>query len=262
MADIDPERKCILVTGAASGIGRATALLFAEKGWYVGLYDVDDRGLESIAREIGPSGCCYRPMDVSSAASVKESIGHFSRNTGGRMDVLFNNAGILRMGAFEDIGLEEQLRVIDVNLKGMMNCIHAGLGLLKGTKDSRVINMSSASALYGTAYLAAYSASKAAVSSLTESLNLELERHGIFVGDVMARYVRTPLLERDIQAPSIGKLGIHLEPEDVARTVWKAAHARKLHTDTKGMRPLLLLLKLPAFVQKAILRFLLLPGKK
>jgi len=120
-------KNCIFITGAASGIGRATALLFADKGWYVGLFDVNGKGVESLSREIGPSNCCYKAMDVSNTQSVRKGIEYFSKNTGGRLDLLFNNAGIVRMGPLEDIDIKEQFRIIDVNLKGMLNCIHEGL---------------------------------------------------------------------------------------------------------------------------------------
>ena len=177
------------------------------------------------------------------------------------MDVLFNNAGIVIMGPLEEIDIKEEFRIIDVNLKGVLNCIHASLGLLKNTKKSRIINMSSASSLYGTAYLAVYSATKAAICSLTESLNLELGQHDIFVNDIRAPYVNTPLLEQKVKAPSIEKLGIHLVPGDVAKTVFKASRSRKIHNDTKGIKPLLVLLLLPGFIKKIVLRLLLLPGK-
>ncbi len=254
-------RSTILITGAASGIGRATAILFAKNGWYIGLYDVNAKDLGTLAREIGHENCCHKAMDVTNIVSVRKGVEHFSRNTGGRMDVLFNNAGVVWMGAFDEIGPEKQSLVIDVNLKGVINCTHAALRLLKDTKSSRVIIMSSASSIYGTPYITVYSATKAAVSSLAESLNLELGRQGIFVCDVRAPYVRTPLLEQKIQAPSIGKLGIHLVPEDVANTVWKAAHGCRLHNDTKGMKPLLFLMLLPNFMRKILFKYLLLPDK-
>jgi len=133
--------------------------------------------------------------------------------------------------------------------------------LLKNTKQSRIISMSSASSLYGTAHLAVYSATKSAISSLTESLNLELDRYGIFVSDIRAPYVNTPLLEQDVKAPSIEKLGIHLVPEDVAKMVFKASKSGKIHNDTRGMKQLLFLLMLPGFVRNKIIKLLLLPDK-
>ncbi len=252
-------KKNILITGAASGIGRATALYFARKGWYVGLYDLNLKGLESLSREIGNNNCCYQDMDVSSLATVKKAVEHFAKNTGGSMDVLFNNAGIIRMGPLDDINISDSHLIIDVNLKGILNCVYLSLPLLKKSDDPCIINMSSASSLYGTANMAVYSATKAAVSSLTESLNLEFDRYGIFVTDVRAPFVETPLLAQGTKAPSIKKLGINLVPEDIAQAVYKAALRRKIHNNTKGIRQiqLMLMLPLPEIIRKRILKYML-----
>ncbi len=252
-------KKCIFITGAASGIGRATALLFAERGWFVGLYDVNGKGLEALSVEIGKGSCCHAHMDVADLGSVKKAVDHFSKRTGGNMHVLFNNAGIIEMGAHESIPIEKQIRIVDTNLKGLLHCAHAGLPLLKNTENARIINMSSASSLYGTAHMAVYSATKAAVSSLTESLNLEFEKLGIFVCDVRSPFVRTPLLERDVKAPAIDKLGVHLMPEEVARVVWKATQRKRIHNNTRGIMSLLVLLKLPNFIRMKVIKYLLLP---
>jgi NADP-dependent 3-hydroxy acid dehydrogenase YdfG len=79
--------KTILITGAASGIGKATALLFAKKGWYVGLYDINESSLEPLARDIGEKQCCYSSMDVADKDSVKQAMAHFAGNTGGKIHV-------------------------------------------------------------------------------------------------------------------------------------------------------------------------------
>lgn len=253
-------RKCIFITGAASGIGRETALFFANKGWYTGLYDVNTKGLETLSKEIGTDNCCYKRMDVSDIVSVKKGIDHFSKHTNYRMDVLFNNAGIIRMGPLENISISETYNIVNVNLIGILNCIYEGLDLLKKTKGARIINMSSASSLYGTPHLAVYSATKAAISSLTESLNLELEKYGIFVNDVRALYVETPLLDQKVKAPSIKKLGVRLMPRDIAKVVYMATTSGKIHNDTKGIKPLLFLLMIPTteFLRNKILKMLML----
>jgi NAD(P)-dependent dehydrogenase (short-subunit alcohol dehydrogenase family) len=252
--------KTIFITGAASGIGKATALLFAEKGWFVGLYDVDAVGLKTLSQIIGEGRCCFDTLDVAESESVRKAMGHFTSNTGGRIDVLFNNAGILRVGFFSELTLEEQIREVDVNLKGVLNCTHAAIPFLKKSSDARVINMSSASAIYGTAHLAVYSATKAAVSSLTESLNMELERHNIHVSDIRVPYVHTPLLETKTKAASLQTMGTTLVPEDVAAMVHASLGCRKIHNEGKGMMPLLMLRRLaPMIVQKFILKFIMMP---
>ena len=251
-------RETIFVTGAASGIGRSTALLFARRGWFVGSYDIDEQGLASLCEEMGAGRSCYRKMDVTDLRSVREAVEHFSRFTGGEMHVLFNCAGILRMGPHAKLPIEEQHLVVDVNLKGILNCINASFELLKRTKGARIINMSSASALYGTAEFAVYSATKSAVSSLTESLNLEFERYDIYVNDVRAPFVDTPLVHKNVKAESIDRIGIRLKPKDVSAVVWRAAKKRKLHNNTKGVGQLVLMLSLPTFIKREILKALLL----
>ena len=88
------DRKSIFVTGGASGIGRATCRLFAERGWFVGAYDVDEAGLASLEQELGSENCLTRRLDVSDKAEFDRAMEEFSGATGGRLDLLFNNAGI------------------------------------------------------------------------------------------------------------------------------------------------------------------------
>jgi NADP-dependent 3-hydroxy acid dehydrogenase YdfG len=219
----------IFITGAASGIGRATALHFAGQGWFVGICDLNEKGLHSLQAEIGTCNCSVSVMDVSDSENVRQAVESFVKATGGRIDVLFNNAGILRMGLNETIAIHDQRQMVEVNFIGILNCIHHALPYLKKTSKSKIINMASASALYGTPELAVYSATKHAVRALTEALNIEMEAQGITVCDIIAPYVRTPLLDAPVQAYSIDKLGIHLEPSDVAAIVWRAAHKNKVH---------------------------------
>lgn len=88
-------KKTIVITGAASGIGLETALLFAKNGWFVGLFDINQFGLDDLAARIGPESCFSRVMDVSDADSVRRGIDVFAERTGGKIHVLLNNAGIL-----------------------------------------------------------------------------------------------------------------------------------------------------------------------
>lgn len=236
-------RKCIFITGAASGIGRETALLFAKKGWFVGIFDVNEEGLLSLQSEIGNDNCCLRQVDVTDLDSVQKSVAAFVEMTGRRMDLLFNCAGILRMGPNDDISIEDQHLIVDINLKGILNCIHCSLDHLKNTSNARVINMSSASAIYGTPELAVYSSTKHAVKALTEALDIELERHGIIVSDITAPYVRTPMVtDAAHKAFSVEKMGVKISPVKVAKTVWKAAHRKKIHWRISGALYLLLFL--------------------
>jgi NAD(P)-dependent dehydrogenase (short-subunit alcohol dehydrogenase family) len=225
-----PDTRTIFITGAAAGIGRAAALLFAEKGWFVGLYDVDGDGLETLAAGIGPERCCAGKADVTDEESMRRAVAHFGERAGGRMNVLFNNAGIIRAGGFGEIPAAEQRRVLDINVWGIVNTTIQSLPLLKATSPARVINMSSASAIYGHPQLTAYAASKMAVRSLTQGLDLALRPHGIAVCDVMPMWAKTGLADAaSAQWTGLRDRDIRLTPERIARVVWKAAHGRRLH---------------------------------
>ncbi len=236
-------KKNIFITGAASGIGRETALLFAKNGWFVGIVDVNEDGLVSLRSEIGEENCCLAVMDVTDLQSVGNAVEAFVGKTGGTMDVLFNNAGIAHMGPNEEIAIEDQHKIVDVNLKGILSCIHVGLPHLKNTPGARIISMCSASAIYGIPELAVYSSTKHAVKGLTEALDIELEKYGIIVSDILVPYVKTPMVtDPDIQAFSVKKMGVNVEAHQVAATVWKAAHGSRVHWKMTGALRLLLAL--------------------
>jgi NAD(P)-dependent dehydrogenase (short-subunit alcohol dehydrogenase family) len=222
----------IFVTGAASGIGKATALLFGQRGFFVGCCDVDELGAKSVANEIERSWTGR--IDVTSEESWRAAVADFEAAADGRMDVLFNCAGILRMGRFEDIPPDQCRKQLDVNVMGVVLGIQTSLPLLEKTARSAghatIINMSSASAVYGAPELAVYSASKFAVRALTEALDVELAPKKIRICDVMPGYVDTPMVHsQEKKAKTVDRLGIKLTAEDVAAVVWKAAHGRGLH---------------------------------
>lgn len=219
--------KTLFVTGAASGIGKATAALFGQKGWRVGCYDIDVEGARQVAESIGPS-CAYGRIDVRSEESWQTAVAHFTGEDP-QLDVLFNCAGVLRMGRFEDVGPADCRAQLEVNVLGVILGIQICLPLLERSKGA-VINMSSASAVYGQPELAVYSASKFAVRALTEALDLELRDKAIRVTDIMPGYVDTPMLHsQTYRAASLDKLGIKLTADEIATLVWKAAHGKKLH---------------------------------
>ncbi|HYD95874.1 MAG TPA: SDR family oxidoreductase [Noviherbaspirillum sp.] len=214
-------RRCAFITGAATGIGRAAARLFVKRGWMVGISDVDAPALARLAAELGPDNAFACRLDVADAQEWDAALASFFGKTG-RLDVLVNNAGILISGPFESSPLSGHHALLDVNIKGMLNGCYVAQPYLAGTPGSRIINLSSASAIYGQASLATYSATKFAVRGLTEALNVEWQKHGIRVMDVMPLFVRTDMV-RDMNAKSIKRLGVRLTAEDVAATIWKAA---------------------------------------
>ncbi len=217
-------RPTLFVTGAAAGIGRAVAERFMQAGWFVGLYDVDEAGLQAMQRQWGPENCIAARLDVTSEVGWREALAGFEQTTGGRLDVLFNNAGIAVTAPFEEAELARHHRLIDINLKGLVNGCHLAFPLLQRTPGSRVINMCSASALYGQPELGSYSATKAAVRSLTEALDIEWHRHGIRVLDVLPLFVNTAMVTNEVsRMKTVSTLGVRLGPDDVAAVVWRLA---------------------------------------
>jgi len=221
----------IFITGAGRGIGQACAERFAAAGYFVGLYDVDAELLEATATALGDrygrDRSCHATLDVRDNGSIRAAVAHFAEHTDDRMHVLLNNAGVMHVGPFETIDPATHRQTIAVNFQGVVEVAHASFELLRATPRARLINMSSASAIYGMPEIATYSASKHAVRGLTEALDIEWEPHDIRVCDVMPVFVNTELLTRTRQMSAAQTLGVRLEPNDVAEVVWAAANSKR-----------------------------------
>lgn len=210
----------IFISGAAQGIGAAIADLFYQRGYKVGIYDLNIMQAQQLAQQLGPNAHAGH-LDVADYASWQQAL-HAFHSWAGEINILVNNAGILYSGAFEQIEIDAHHRLIDINVKGVLNGCHAALPFLKQAQNARVINLSSASAIYGQADLISYSASKFAVRGLTEGLDIEWQKYGIRVLDVMPLFVATAMV-KDMQANSIENMGIHLTTLDVAEEVYRRA---------------------------------------
>jgi NAD(P)-dependent dehydrogenase (short-subunit alcohol dehydrogenase family) len=237
-------RKSIFITGAASGMGRETAKLFAKNGWFVGAFDVNNEGLSTLEQEIGSDNCVIRRLDVTDKADFEATVAAFGAETDGKMDLLFSNAGIGESGWFEDVPYEAMMRLINVNFIGVVTSIYTALPLLKSTPNSLVFITSSSSATYGMPRIAIYSATKHAVKGLTEALSVEFSRFGVRVADILPGLIDTNILRAtpnrsgDMEKPSeeqfyasAPKKGMfRLTPASaVADAVWKAYSSDKLH---------------------------------
>ncbi len=228
-------RKSIFITGAASGIGLASAKRFAAQGWFVGLSDIDAPGLERALAVIGPENGLSLSLDVRERAQWAQALQAFGAATRGRLDVLLNNAGIGRYGWFEEVAPDEADLIIDVNVKGVMNGAYAALPLLKATPGARLINVASCAGLAGAPRLAAYAASKFAVRGLSEALDAEFSRFGVRVACIMPWFIDTPILNMGAQGSNvnmkdvIAASGAEVYPvEDAAEAIWRAAHGTDL----------------------------------
>jgi NADP-dependent 3-hydroxy acid dehydrogenase YdfG len=224
------ERKSILITGAASGMGRETAHLFAAKGWFVGAVDKQPEGLETLRAELGPENCLIHTLDVTSQRDYGAVLEQFSVATDGKLDLLFNNAGISRGGPFDRVPFDDIMAVVNVNLVGVLIGIHAAARLLKATPNSLCLSIASAVAIFGLPNMAVYAATKHAVKGLTESLSVEFRAYNVRVADIMPGLVDTPFIPRWVvdRKDQSGMFRV-VPPSAIANTVWAAYHSDKLH---------------------------------
>lgn len=232
-------RKAIFITGGGSGIGRAVAQLFGARGWFIGLADISEAGMAETAALL-PGGYSYSHLlDVRNRQAWDEALAAFSTAAGGRIDAVFNNAGIPLGGLIVDNSSEEIERCLDINLKGVIWGAQAAYPHLKKTAPgSCLLNTSSAAGIYGTGGASVYSATKFGVRAITESLDAEWSVDGIKVCSLMPSFIDTPLLDH---APHHGRnddirgrvrdAGLELTPvSEVAEAAWNAINGKKLHT--------------------------------
>ncbi|MBA58912.1 MAG: short-chain dehydrogenase [Gammaproteobacteria bacterium] len=191
------EKKSICITGGANGMGLETARYFSRKGWLVGLLDRDESTLKEVSTAFDINSVFTAVIDVTRAEDLNNAMEEFSVFTGGRMDIMFNNAGIAPGGWFDEMSLDEMRQILEVNVMGVFNSIRAALPLLKATPNSLCLSTSSSCATFGHARRAVYTASKFAVKGLTEALSLEFERFGIRTADILPGCIDTPLLRRE-----------------------------------------------------------------
>jgi NAD(P)-dependent dehydrogenase (short-subunit alcohol dehydrogenase family) len=229
--------QAIFITGGGSGIGRATALLFAARGWRVGLADVDAAGLAGTAALLPADMVSTYQMDVRDRKAWVTALDAFTATSGGRLDVLFNNAGIGTGGPLAEADFAEIDRVVAVNLMGALNGARIGYAYLARTPGSCLLNSASASAIYGSAGLVPYSMTKFAVRAMTEGLDGEWAGAGIKVRAIVPSFIDTPLLQspaggsnRSIRE-TVTAAGLELTPvEEVAKAAWAAVHGDRVHT--------------------------------
>lgn len=188
--------KRIVVTGAASGLGRALALALARRGCRVAAADINLDGaretLEKVQEE-GGTGEAYR-LDVTRPGEVEAMAEHFFKSWGG-IDLLVNNAGIAVVGLVGRVALEDWRRVLDVNFWGMVYGCHSFIPRMKAQGGGHILNVASAAGLLSMMEMAPYNTSKAAVVSLSETLRVELAPHRIGVTVLCPMFFKTGLLD-------------------------------------------------------------------
>lgn len=187
--------KVVIVTGAASGIGLATAQRFARDGAKVAVWDIDEAGAARAAAELVAAGCqaIASRVDVSKRAQVAAGVEQV-RAAFGPVQILVNNAGVTDFCSFMDMTEDNWDRVMSINLKSMLVVTQAVLPDMLAAKWGRIINISSSSAQTGSARMTAYAASKGGVIAFSKSLAQELAQTGITVNNVPPGFVDTPML--------------------------------------------------------------------
>lgn len=268
--------KSIFVTGAGSGMGREGAKLFHAKGWRVAAVDRNGEGLATLKQELDDDRLWTRTVDVTDKAALDGALADFcAGNSGGGLDMMWNNAGIGESGWFEDVPYDAAMRVVDVNFKAVLTGAYAALPYLKTTPGSLMFSTSSSSGTYGMPRLAVYSSTKHAVKGLTEALSVEWQRHGVRVADVLPGLIDTAILttttnhsddggapmtadELRATAPKKGMLRL-MPASSVAETAWQAYHNQKrLHWYVPKSIRLIDLFKglSPEFVRRSIIKSL------
>ena len=218
--------KTVFITGAAHGIGLATAKRYAANGWFVGMYDINHERLERLLATGEFPNACARHCDGTERGSIEEAFAHFSQHTNGRLDLLVNNAGVLTSGNFETIDPKAHELMIDINIKGLTNVAQLAFPLLKQTHGAAMVNLCSVSSVHGVPLLAVYSASKFYVNGLTEALRIEWAKHDIRVTAVKPPLVNTQM-GHAVRPELMTKFSIEMEPEDVAQAVQRAAEGSR-----------------------------------
>ncbi len=224
------EGKVAIITGAASGIGRATAQIFAREGAKLLLADLQEEAGNEIAQMARSAGAdaLFTRVDVANYAEVQAMVAKAVQSYG-RLDCAFNNAGIDgRGGRIHECTEENWNRVISINLTGVWLCMKAEITqMLKQGNGGAIVNTSSVAGLAGGAGLPAYIASKHGVAGLTRAAALEYGKHNIRVNAVCPGPIRTPMLGRllkrkdDVEAKlaraePLKRLG---EPSEIGETV-------------------------------------------
>ena len=224
------KKKSIFITGAAGGMGSSTARLFKKNGWFVGCYDINESSLDELKSELGNEDIVYEQLDVAKKSQFEECLSNFSKNTNDTLDILFNNAGITEGGFFDEIPYENHIKVININVIGVINGIYSAASLLKNTENSLCISTSSSSGIMGMEMIATYSATKHAIKGLTESLSAEFSRFDTRVSDILPGVIDTPMISKEIRdhLPESGMWRL-ISSDEIAETVWASYHSNDIH---------------------------------
>jgi NAD(P)-dependent dehydrogenase (short-subunit alcohol dehydrogenase family) len=224
------DRRVMLITGAASGLGAAGAVELRRRGWQPVLVDQDAQGLEAVARQVAQAGGDAHPAlgvvaDVTSLQACEAAV-HAALHRHGRLDAVWANAGMASFGPVAHIDPGAWRRCIDVNVTGVFHTVRAALPAVLSQRGYVAITASVASFAHPP-LMSAYAASKAGVEAMANAWRIELAAHGVDVGIIHASWVRTPLVEEGELHPGFIRLRQTvpapmrqaLSPEEAARRI-------------------------------------------
>ena len=215
-----------LITGAATGIGKATAKHMLADGWQVHICDVAEASVDAVRKEL--PGVNAWMCDVSSPDQVGELVAQVLKSSDEHVDVLINNAGVAGMTApIEEVTHEDWQRTIDVNVNGTFNFLHEVVPGMKKNGSGAIINIASTAALFGYPQRAAYAASKWAMIGMTKTLAMELGPFGIRVNAVCPGSVSGPRIDGVIERDAMHR---GVSPEHVRRIYEGQVSMRKFVT--------------------------------
>jgi 3-oxoacyl-[acyl-carrier protein] reductase len=190
------ENKVVIITGAGSGIGKETALLFEKEGAKVVVADMNEKAGEETVAEIKKNGeGFFVKLDVSNREQSKQMV-KTTLEKYGRIDVLINNAGIVQDAFLSKMTEEQWDKVINVNLKGVFNCTQSVVEVMMNQGNGVIINTSSIVGLSGNVGQVNYAATKAGLIGMTKTLAKELGRKGIRVNAVAPGFIETPMTSK------------------------------------------------------------------
>lgn len=187
--------KTVAITGAGSGIGRATALAFAKAGYRVAACDVDQPRLDALATELGAQTLLVRKVDVADRAQMAAFADDVHAAAGGAVDVIVNNAGVAVGGAFLDTSLDDWDWLLGINLKGVVHGCHFFVPKMVERGQGHVINIASILGIFAAPSVTAYVASKFAVLGFSRSLRVEMEPHGVGVTAICPGMIKTAIFD-------------------------------------------------------------------
>ncbi len=218
-----PHRRA-LITGASTGIGRATALAFAQAGFDVALVSRSVDKLQALVDEIGeiaPVKAQSFPMDLGLLEQIKPKIVGILDDFG-PIDVLINNAGMGYTGTLNQMPLDDWCQVINLNVTSVFQCIQSVLPGMRERSGGMIINVASIAARQAFPEWGAYGVSKAAVVALSKAISVEERDHGIRVVTILPGAVNTPLWDTDTVQADFDRSGM-LTPDLVANAILQTA---------------------------------------